>query len=191
MFIDMDYELEYLENQYKSNGSNFIVIYGRRRIGKTYLISEFSKNKPTAYFLSTQENSRELIKTFSVKVSELFNDRIISQNPLTSWSSIFEYISEKTELLSEKILIVIDEITYIIMSDKSFLSIFQKYYDLHLKARNIMFILSGSLINIVYNDLLGYSSPLYGRRTGNLKLDEFSFCDTYKYFSYLDFHKTI
>ena len=191
MLIDRDYELEYLDNQYNRNGSNFIVIYGRRRIGKTYLINEFCKNKPTAYFLSTQENSRELIKAFSIKLSKLFNDKIISQNPLTSWSSVFEYLVDRTENLSEKIIIVIDEITYIIMSDKSFLSIFQKYYDLYLKARNIMFILSGSLINIVYNDLLGYSSPLYGRRTGNLKLDEFRFCDTYKYFNYLDFHKTI
>ena len=77
------------------------------------------------------------------------------------------------------------------MSDKSFLSIFQKYYDLYLKNRNIMFILSGSFINIVYNDLLGYSSPLYARRTGNLKLGEFNFCDTYKYFNYFDFEKTI
>ncbi len=191
MFVDRDYELEYLKSQYDTKEGNFIIIYGRRRIGKTYLINEFCKNKPAAYFLSTQENSRELIRAFSIKVSTLFNDRIVSENPFTSWSSVFEYLAEKTERLTEKIIIIIDEITYIIMSDKSFLSIFQKYYDLYLKKRNMMFILSGSLINIVYNDLLGYSSPLYGRRTGNLKLDEFHFCDTYKYFNYPDFKKTI
>ncbi len=191
MLIDRDYELNFLEEQYKNKTGSFIIVYGRRRIGKTFLINEFTKNKPNIYLLGTREIRIELIKKFSMKISEFFNDEIISKNPLTSWDSIFEYIIDKTVNIKNRLLIIIDEITYIISVDKSFLSIFQKYYDTELKNRNLMFILSGSLINIVYNDILSYSSPLYGRRTGNIKLEEFKFSNVYRYFNYMDMKKTI
>ena len=94
MLIDRDYELNFLEEQYKNKTGSFIIVYGRRRIGKTFLINEFTKNKPNIYLLGTREIRIELIKKFSMKISEFFNDEIISKNPLTSWDSIFEYIIE-------------------------------------------------------------------------------------------------
>ncbi len=55
MFINREHELAFLEQQYNNKNSSFIVIYGRRRIGKTFLINEFIKDKPNIYFSGTRE----------------------------------------------------------------------------------------------------------------------------------------
>ena len=191
MFIDRENELASLEKQYNNNRSNFIVIYGRRRIGKTFLINEFVKDKPNIYFSGTQESKTELIKKFSVKLSTYFKDEIITKNPLNSWDSIFEYIIKNTENLKEKLIVTIDEITYIRAADPSFLSIFQMYYDMHFKDMNIMFIMSGSLINIIYSKIFAYSSPVYGRRTGNIELNEFTFPTLSQYFKNISMEQLV
>ncbi len=179
MFIDRESEIIFLEETYKNKRNSLILLFGRRRIGKTFLIKEFLKNKKSIYFMATQEEKKELIKKFSMKIAEFYDDSITYNNPLKDWDSLFLYIIQRSG--EEKIVIAIDEITYIIEKDKSFLSIFQKFYDEHFINKNIMFIISGSLINVVYNDILSYSSPLYGRRTGNIKIEEFDFKSVYKY----------
>ncbi len=89
---------------------------------------------------------------------------------------------EKIKSYNSKIIVVFDEITYIIEQDKSFLSLLQKYFDLYLKDMNIMLILTGSLINVVHNDILSYKSPIFGRRTGNIELTELKFYEIRNFF---------
>lgn len=172
VFIGRRKELSYLEEKYLENKSNLILVYGRRRIGKTALVTQFITGKKAIYLLATQEEKGQVIKGFSQRVSEFFNDSLIRENPLSDWNSLFRYLVEKIKSASSKIVLVLDEVTYLIEQDKAFMSLMQKYYDLYLKNLNVMIILTGSLINIVYNEILDYNSPLFGRRTGNLELSE-------------------
>lgn len=172
-FVDREVELQFLESQFSQNGSALVVIYGRRRVGKTALIKEFIKNKKAIYFLATEEVESQNINNFKSLVAKLFNNSLLEKIQNITWEEIFEFITANIE--SEKIVIVIDEFQYLCKVNPSFASIFQKIWDERLKAKNVFLILCGSLINMMEQQVLNYSSPLYGRRTGQIKLKPLKF----------------
>ena len=182
MFVGRKKELDFLEEKYLEDSGSFILIYGRRRIGKTALVNKFTIGKKAIYLLATQEEKTQIIRKFSQTVSEFFEDQLIFSNPFSDWDSFFSYMIGKIKSNASKIIIVFDEITYVIEQDKTFLSVLQKYFDLHLRNMNSMLIMTGSLINVVYNDILSYNSPIYGRRTGNIELIELRFHEIRDFF---------
>jgi len=182
MFIGRENELNYLNNQYKNNESSLILLYGRRRVGKTALIEEFIKSKKYIYLLATQQDISIVIKNFSMAIAEFFHDDITYRNPLTSWDDLFKYLIKNLKNVDEKIILAFDEFTYLVSKDKSILSILQKYYDLYFKDMKIFIIISGSLIGIINEKILSYESPLYGRRTGNILLNEMNLWEIKDFF---------
>ncbi|HCF38856.1 ATP-binding protein [Thermosipho africanus Ob7] len=175
-FVDRIDEIKFLEKEYKRKTSSFIVLYGRRRVGKTRLIKEFIKNKDSVYFLATEESEAENIKTFQNILYSKYKIPLLDNNKLLSWNDLFYIIS--TLKLEKKLIIVIDEFQYLLKSNKGFSSILQKSWDEYLKDKNIMLIISGSALSMIKREVLSYSSPLYGRRTGQMNLKPIKF----KYF---------
>ncbi len=172
-FVDRIDEMNTLQAEYNSLTSNLIVIYGRRRVGKTALISEFLRARNTGlYFLATEESELQNKKAFRDMVAD-FTDNPLLKSADVDWISIFEQIANfKT---SEKKIIVIDEFQYIGMSNSAFPSIIQKAWDTVLKDSNIMFIICGSYTSLMKSQALDYSSPLYGRRTAQIRLKQIEF----------------
>ena len=191
MFVGRDKELSFLNEKYAEKSGNFILIYGRRRIGKTALVNKFIEDKKAIYLLATMEERNQIIRRFTQEISQFFNDELMFDNPFSDWDSFFKYMIEKIKSCNTKIIVVFDEITYIIEQDKSFLSILQRYFDLYLKDMNTMLILTGSLINVVYNDILSYKSPIFGRRTGNIELTELKFYEIMNFFPKLQMEDLI
>ena len=171
MFVNREKELLILENEYKKDEFRFLVLYGRRRVGKTTLIKYFLKKHKGIYFLATVENEALLIEKFKNIVADYFNDEFLRSLPLSSFEQIFQYIANK----NEKLVIVIDEFQYLAKVNPAISSIFQRIIDEHLKNKNLFLILCGSIISLMYKETLSYSSPLYGRRTANIKLSELKF----------------
>ncbi len=163
-FYSREKELEFLENQFGKR--SFVVIYGRRRVGKTELIKKFIENKPSIYFLASQEPTEIQMQRLVEKVSEHFQERLPK---IDDWVEAIEYIGEK---LDQKVIIAIDEFPYLVESNKSIPSYFQKLVDEYLE--NSMLIITGSSIAMM-ESLLGHKSPLYGRRTGQIDLQPFDF----------------
>ncbi|MRY42731.1 ATP-binding protein [Clostridium beijerinckii] len=183
-FISRHKELEFLNNEYKKNSSSFIVLYGRRRIGKTTLTTEFGKDKNIIYFLATEESERENQNQFKNLVAEFINNELLRNVTTDNWEIIFKaLVNDKPE---EKKLIIIDEFQYLGKINAAFPSIFQRIWDTILKDKNIMVILCGSLISMMEAQTLAYSSPLYGRRTGQIKLKQIPFSDYHKFFQNKD-----
>ncbi|WP_084728057.1 ATP-binding protein [Thermosipho atlanticus] len=172
-FIDRIDEMNFLEKEYNKKTSSFVVLYGRRRVGKTRLIKEFIKNKNSVYFLATEENEIENIKTFQNILYLKYKNPLLSNNKVLSWNDLFYIIS--TLDLTKKLVIVIDEFQYLLQSNKGFSSILQKAWDEYLKGKNIMLIISGSTLSMIKREVLSYSSPLYGRRTGQINLKPIRF----------------
>lgn len=172
-FVNREKERVFLESEYNRKGSSLVILYGRRRTGKTALVAEFIKNKEAIYFLATQENETQNKNSFKNLVAEYTQNRLLMNATIDRWELLFESLNEyKT---SEKKVIVIDEFQYIGKSNPAFPSIFQKIWDTLLIKKNIMIILCGSLISMMESQTLNYDSPLYGRRTGQIKLKQIPF----------------
>lgn len=173
-FINRSSELDFLNNEYKREGSSFVVIYGRRRVGKTSLIKKFIEDKKAIYFLATEEIEGENINAFKNSVANYLDDDFILELSIDKWDNVFDLILKRAEP-KEKTIIVIDEFQYLGITNPSFPSILQRIWDEKLKDKNIMIILCGSLIGMMEKQTLNYSSHLYGRRTGQIKLKQIAF----------------
>jgi len=190
VFIDRTPELSTLKSEYDKKGAGLIVIYGRRRVGKTTLIREFLKNKPHIYFLADKQFETELIGRLRNSISEYLKDPNLAEIEFKTWDSLFDYWVRHADF-SKKVVFVIDEFQYLASVNNAFPTIFQRVWDDKLKERNILVILCGSLINMMYSTTLSYNSPLYGRRTGQIKLDPVSFKYFHNFFPHVSDEKLI
>lgn len=171
--IDRESELETLQSEYARNGSALVVLYGRRRVGKTTLISEFIKDKNALFFLASEESETQNRHAFKEKAAEFMNSDLLRNADVKSWDVIFKALMDTTFV--SKPVIVIDEFQYIGKSNPAFPSIFQRIWEEILKDKQVMVILCGSLISMMESQTLSYNSPLYGRRTAQIRLTQISF----------------
>lgn len=174
-FVNRKDEVEYLEDRYSSEDAELLVLYGRRRVGKTYLLTE-GWDKDSLYLLA--EESETVLEDFSNILADEYDDEILRENPLRSWKAFFTYITEKAK--EEKLLVILDEVQYIAKTYKPFMSVLQKHWDTELKDTDITLVLCGSLMSFMEGVLSG-DSPIYGRRTGVWKLKPLRFLDLKDY----------
>ena len=179
-FVDRKKELEFLNDEYCKKESSLIILYGRRRIGKTSLIKEFGKDKNMIYFLATEESEAQNREMFKNIIANDIKNELLASVEVDNWELLFKaIIDEKNQ---NKKIIVLDEFQYLGKVNSSFPSIFQKIWDEILKDTNVMVILCGSLINMMESQTLNYTSPLYGRRTGQIKLKQIPFENYWEFF---------
>ena len=161
-FIGRTKELSDLKQEY-NNKHSFVVIYGRRRIGKTALIQEFIKDKPALYFLATEESEPQSMKRFALSLSQFANQEFIAKANFDDWIELFKLFAavpgKNTKVL------VLDEFQYMLNTNPAFTSIFQKAWDEILSKQDIMVIICSSYINMMAKQVVAENSPLYGRRT--------------------------
>lgn len=185
MFIDREKELDFLERLWNNNEPQLIVIYGKRRVGKTELIKQFIKDKPHIYFLAQKISENDNLKILGKIVGDFFNDKILQISGFQSWQVFFEYLRDKIK--KNRLIIVIDEFPYLAEINKGISSIFQFGWDEFLKYCNVYLILCGSSIGMMESEVLSYKAPLYGRRTGQIFLKPFDFYNSSKFYPNLSF----
>jgi len=176
-FIGRKAELAKLNAEYEREGS-FAVIYGRRRVGKTTLIKEFIKSKTAFYFLATEELEGQSMKRLSGVIARVTGNSLVQRAEFSDWLALFQLIADYEP--GKKKVLVIDEFPYLVKTNLAFPSILQNAWDEILKDRNVMLILSGSLIGMMQKHALSYDSPLYGRRTSQLRLAPLTFTEVYE-----------
>lgn len=169
-FHDRVAELDALEAAVESPGHAFYVVYGRRRVGKTALLKEFCSDRPHIYFLAAQEAEPRQREKFVEQVATCFDDRVPR---IDGWDDAFEYLGEK--LADEPVVVVIDEFPYLVDENDSLPSYVQSFVDEQLQHTDSMLVLCGSSVSTMESAVLGHESPLYGRRTGQIDLQPFSF----------------
>lgn len=187
-FIGREKELYDLEQEYRNNHS-FVVVYGRRRIGKTALIQEFIKDKPALYFLATEESEPQSRKRFAGALASFAQQDFIAKASFDDWIELFK-IFASLESPQTKVL-VIDEFQYLVNTNPAFTSIFQKIWDEVLSKHNIIVIICGSYINMMTKQVLSEKSPLYGRRTAQIRLSPLPFMDLRKYYTHKSFAELV
>jgi len=171
VFFNREKELRFLGRKWQSYNPEFLVLWGKRRVGKTELVRQFIKDKPSVYFLSESTNEREQIKRFSMAIGDFFQEPLLKTRGFSEWEESFRYIKEK----GLRFVLAIDEFPYLIDSNRGILSLFQKAWDEYWSNSQIFLILLGSSIAMMETHVLGYKSPLYGRRTGQWKVEPMAF----------------
>ncbi len=169
LFVDRADEMAFLESEYAKDRSSLIVIYGRRRVGKTELALKFAAGKPAVYYLSQKFDLEGGVEDFLEKTCEQLG---IYRPMISKWDDALKFISRQMET---KPVIIIDEVPYLIEGSSAAMSAFQAAWDLYLKDADVMLILLGSSIGMMENEVLGYRSALYGRRSGQIKVEPLRF----------------
>ena len=176
-FLGREKEILGLEKEYARDGG-FVVIYGRRRIGKTTLIKQFIKSKTAFYFLATKEVESQSMKRFAGVIARTTGNSVMQKAAFSDWLDLFQAVADYKP--NEKKVLVIDEFPYLVKVNDSFPSILQNAWDEILKDSNVMLILCGSLISMMKKHALSYESPLYGRRTAQMRIAPLPFTTVYE-----------
>lgn len=186
IFLNRERELASLQARYAGVTGEFLILYGRRRVGKSALIDRFLALSSGIRLLAREESKELQLRKFSHDLGEYFNDPLLKRVSFPDWDSFFEYLADHAE---KRVVIAIDEFPYLVKEDPSLPSILQDHWDNRLKDTAIFLILSGSNISMVESMLMAYKSPLYGRRTGQILLGPLGFIEVLNYIG--DFRKAV
>ena len=175
MFIGRDRELQALEEQYALPGFSMTVIYGRRRVGKTELIKHFIEGKKTIYYMATKVGAERNLELFSKQLISVM-DPSYEKAAFSNLEDLFDFFTGKLDSTSaEKLILVIDELPYWAQRDESLLSVIQKYIDTRWLDKNLFIILCGSALSFMQEKVLSEKSPVFGRRSSQIKLAAFDY----------------
>lgn len=179
MFVGREKELERMEEMYAGGRFEMAVIYGRRRVGKTTLISKFCRNKQDVIFFPALEAEKNMnITALSGAIAEYENPGTSTYPKFDDFASILEHVSKIGR--EKRLIFVIDEYPWFAESDPSVSSQLQHAIDHVMSKGKIFLILCGSSMSFMENQVLGTKSPLYGRRTAQFKVEALNYRDTAK-----------
>lgn len=170
-FIGRERELASLEQMYQTNTFQMVVLYGRRRIGKTALLNEFCKDKNPLFYTGIESKDAENLQEFGRTAFAYFHIEDAGVT-FSSWQNLLSFITSqmKSDSSPRKRLIIFDEYPYIASNSPELSSLLQREIDLNWNQMNVMLILCGSSVTFMEEEVLGEKSPLYGRRTGQIDL---------------------
>lgn len=175
-FYCREEELRKLHVRYEDGNFECVVIYGRRRVGKTALINEFCKDKPTIFFSALNTTGQENLESLSRAIMNFERPDALSGPVFRDYDAALEEI---TALSTDKrIIFVIDEYPYLAKAKPAISAMLQHLIDHKWNNSKLYLILCGSSMSFMENQVLGQESPLYGRRTGQIKIEPLDYKET-------------
>ena len=181
IFLGRKKEMVLLESLYDSNKFEMLILHGRRRVGKSYLLSHFAKlhSDNTVYFTGDKDSEKNNVQNFCedlnrvLKVGDFLNS-------FTTWNDVYSFL--KTTEIKDRLVLIIDEFTYLYNSNPAYDSGLQNAIDKILKSKNIFLILCGSEVSVIEEIIDDSTKPLYGRKTSELKLLQFTYKEAREFF---------
>lgn len=172
-FINREVELASLQRVFALEGGSMYILYGRRRLGKTTLLRNFTENIPSVYHMADRGTERDAIRLLAQSMAEALGEPTLSSASFDDWYSLFAAFDRVRS--NEKICLIIDEYQYLTEIQPAFSSIVQRWWDEHWSSQNIMLILCGSVLSLMYKETLSRESPLFGRRTAQWLIEPLRF----------------
>ena len=168
-FHDREEELAFLRGHSERPGAGLVVLYGRRRVGKTELLREFAHDRRAVFYVAEMGSAADQRASFSARVFETLGEASLSGTTFPSWEAALRFLADRAA--KDRLLVVLDEFPYLVDSDRTLPSILQRAWDGALKRSRIFLVLCGSSVGVMEREILGARNPLYGRRTGQWRLD--------------------
>ena len=176
-FIDRLSELEALEREYARDRAGLVIVYGRRRVGKTELLLHFLDGKGGIYFLSDRRGHQENLREFQRAAASALGNPLFERAAFASWLEMFEGL---VKIMGDLRLVVIDEYPYLIEEGAN--EEFQKVWDAVLSKSKVLLVLVGSSLSMMEKKVLSQTAPLYGRRSMQLRVDRLRWEDAGGFF---------
>lgn len=181
MFVNRASELRLLGQRYASEQAELFVLYGRRRVGKTELLARFCEGKRHIFYVADLAAEAVLRSSFSAAVNALQHGPEAPAPVYGSWEDLLNVLARLAQ--TERLVVVLDEFPYLVAAYPPLASVLQRVWDRALSKSRIMLILCGSYIGMMEETVLGYSAPLYGRRTAQYLLEPLEFSDARLFYS--------
>ncbi len=172
-FVNRTREVVFLRRVLEGERAELVLLYGRRRVGKTSLLRHVAEGSriPVLYHVAAQTTRTDELARLSARLADFFKDDLIRSQPLRNWESVWIYLGQKAA--TKPFGLLFDEFPYAVEGDPALPSLLQHEWDRHLSKTGIKLILCGSSISMMERLGLSESSPLYGRRTGQWRLMPF------------------
>ncbi|RMF86146.1 MAG: ATP-binding protein [Nitrospirae bacterium] len=174
-FVDRDAEITDLLHRLRGEGPQLLILYGRRRVGKTRLVKELFdrlEGRPRLYYLATLKESRLQLQDLQRDLAQATADPLLAGRPFEEWEPLLLYLAQR----HPNLVLALDEFPYLLSADPALASVLQKVWDEHGKGAGVKWLLLGSQLGVMERLLAG-SSPLYGRRTGAWKVRPMGFLE--------------
>lgn len=183
-FVGRSRELEVLDNLWHSTKATLLILYGRRRVGKTRLLTHWLQQHPgdALYWVAEPTSALSQLRSFSQALMSFIDPEadIPVDFTFSTWELAFRQLARYAG--ERRISLFIDEVTYLIDVDSNFVGTLQKVWDRWLSNSNLMLALAGSQMGLMRRHLLDYEAPLYGRATTQMQLPPLPYGTTRDYF---------
>jgi hypothetical protein len=166
MFLNRVQELQWLTQRYVSDQAEFVILTGRRRVGKTALLNEFATAKAGVYFLAYIDSADALLRSLSAAVWRAEHGAESTPVSYGSWLGLFQAIQRLSQ--ENRFVFILDEYPYLAGATSHLASVIQKMWDERLQHTKLFFVLCSSYMSVMERDVLNRDAPLYGRRTAQL-----------------------
>lgn len=192
-FVNRDSELVELNALIEQEGAHFVMVYGRRRIGKTTLLTTWASQTglPVLYWVAKRD-PKDALMTSLAQAIWLLEHPGIADIPVDlvpkNWEAVFNMLAQA--IGDRRVIVILDELPYAVEQDQGLASHIQAAWDHLFKDSNILLFLSGSHVGMM-TELVTYQSPLYGRLTAQFPLPPFTFRETHHFLSGYNLHKRL
>ena len=179
-FVGRSAELNLLAGALQSARSEFIPIYGRRRVGKSELILKFMSGKPGIYYLGKQSPATLQVREFLAEAARALGMPLLADLRVDGWHEALMTVVEQWTLTNPgaKLVLALDEFQWIAASSPGLIAEVQQCWDRSWKAGgNVLLLVCGSYVGFMEREVLGNSSPLFGRRTAQIHLQPFGYLE--------------
>jgi hypothetical protein len=179
-FVGRERELAVLEELADGGRPELFVLYGRRRVGKTELLQQLCRGRRAVYFLAAEVRDKDNLRAFQIALREGLGDALLATVELPDWSAALGFAAERAG--TERLIVVLDEFPYLCEGNKGLPSLVQRFWDQRGKRSSLMLVLCGSQVSFMEREVLAETSPLFGRRTAQRRLEPLAPSDTLAFF---------
>jgi AAA+ ATPase superfamily predicted ATPase len=179
-FHDRHSELSFLESQARRDRPALVVLYGRRRVGKTEILRRLCASRRAVFFVADATARANQLAAFSAVAFEALGEAALATNAFSDWEPALRFVASRAR--DEPLLLVLDEFPRLCASDSSLPSVLQRLWDAELGESRLHLVLCGSSLSFMERELLAAKNPLYGRRTGAYRVEPFLFADARHFF---------
>ena len=197
-FMGREAELNLLDRLWARPNATLLILYGRRRVGKTRLLTywlqqagadESGQPQPgrrVLYWVAEPSSALDQLRSFSQAIYNFANPNAPAPADFTyaNWNQAWQQVAVLAQ--SERLALLVDEFTYLLEIDPSIAGQLQNLWDHTLSHTNLFLVICGSHLGMMLRHTLSYQAPLYGRAAAQLRLQPLPFGMTARYFPGFD-----